>query len=132
MKLSDNDRKEMITHHLNKSEQMLDLADQLVNMGHYDAACNRYYYACFHATHALLVANELTAKSHEGLLTIFGKEFVLTGKIDKKFGILLNRMEQLRKKADYNCIADISAEEVATIGVPAREYLAEVKRIIKN
>lgn len=132
MKLSDNDRKEMITHHLSKSDQMLDLADQLVNMGHYDAACNRYYYACFHATHALLVANELTAKSHEGLLTIFGKEFVLTGKIDKKFGILLNRMEQLRKKADYNCIADISAEEVATIGTPAREYLAEVKRIIKN
>ena len=132
MKLSDNDRKEMITHHLSKSDQMLDLADQLVNMGHYDAACNRYYYACFHATHALLVANELTAKTHEGLLTVFGKEFILTGKFDKKFGILLNRMEQLRKKADYNCIADISAEEVATIGVPAREYLAEVKRIIKN
>jgi len=130
MKLSDEDRKEMITHHLSKSEQMLDLADQLVNMGHYDAACNRYYYACFHATHALLVANELTAKTHEGLLTIFGKEFVLTGKIDKKFGILLNRMEQLRKKADYNCVADISAEEVATIGVPAREYLAEVKNIL--
>ena len=71
-------------------------------------------------------------KTHEGLLTVFGKEFILTGKFDKKFGILLNRMEQLRKKADYNCIADISAEEVATIGVPAREYLAEVKRIIKN
>ena len=47
MKLSDEDRKEMITHHLSKSEQMLDLADQLVNMGHYDAACNRYYYAVF-------------------------------------------------------------------------------------
>lgn len=128
MKLSNQDRRLMIAHHLAKAEQMLGLADELVAMGHYDAACNRYYYACFHATHALLVANEIGAKTHEGMLTVFGKEFILTGKIDKQYGILLNRMEQLRKKADYNCIAEISADEAKTIGQPARDFLAEVKR----
>lgn len=126
MKLSDENRCEMVRHHLSKATQMLELADELVRMGHYDAACNRYYYACFHGAHALFVANELSAKTHEGMLTVFGKEFVLTEKMDKKYGILLTRLEQLRKKADYNCVANISEQEVITIGQPAREFLQAV------
>ena len=64
----------------------------------WDLAINRYYYACFHALHALFVSKGLVAHTHDGLITIFGKEFVQKQLVDKKCGRYLSRMEQLRIK----------------------------------
>ncbi|MBR1808849.1 MAG: HEPN domain-containing protein [Paludibacteraceae bacterium] len=130
MTLSDEERKQLVQHHLTKAEQMLIQAEEMYSLSHYDMAVNRYYYACFHAVHALLVANGLSAKTHEGLLAVFGKEFVLTGKTDRKYSSFLARMEQLRKKADYNCVYDVSASDVSDKQIPAHELLNEIKRLI--
>ncbi len=130
MTLSPEDRKQLVQHHLEKSEQMLSQAEEMFFLRHYDLAVNRYYYACFHAVHALLVANGLSAKTHEGLLAVFGKEFVLTGKIERKHSSFLARMEQLRKKADYNCVYDVSASDVSDMQTPALELLDEIKKLI--
>ena len=66
MSLSDQERQVMIDLHIEKAD---------------DLAMNRYYYACFHALHSLFVANGLYARTHDGLITLFGKEFVQTGRL---------------------------------------------------
>ncbi|MBR7034543.1 MAG: HEPN domain-containing protein, partial [Bacteroidales bacterium] len=44
------------------------------------------YYACFYAASALLIANEIQVKSHEGVRQQLGLHFVLTGKIPQEQG----------------------------------------------
>lgn len=132
MSLSDKERETLITVHMEKADLFLHQADEMCTLKHWDLAINRYYYACFHALHALFVANRLTAHTHDGLITVFGKEFVQTGKVDRQYGRYLARMEQLRKLADYNCTTSVTEEEVNELAQPARDLFAEVKRLLNR
>lgn len=123
MKLTDEQRNTMISLHLRKANIMLAEADEMLQLQHIDLAANRYYYACFHAVHALFVKNGISAKTHEGTISMFGKEFILTGRFDKRYGTFLTHMEQLRQKADYNCVYDITTDELTSIQKPAHELV---------
>ena len=54
--------KEKIKYRINRAETTLLEADAMLNMGFLSAALNRYYYACFYATTALLLTKELNPK----------------------------------------------------------------------
>lgn len=132
MSLSDQERQTLVELHLEKAELFLRQADEMRVLKHWDLAINRYYYACFHALHALFVVNGLSAHTHDGLITLFGKEFVQTGKVDRQFGRYLSRMEQLRKLADYNCTTSVTKDEVDELAQPAHGLLEEIKNIINE
>lgn len=132
MSLSDKEREIMIRLHLEKSMIFLQQADEMQELKHWDLAINRYYYASFHALHALLVANRMVAHTHEGLITVFGKEFVQTEKVERKYGKYLSRMEQLRKLADYNCTTSVTEDEVAELAQPAHALIDVVKELIQS
>ena len=60
----------------------------------------------FYAAHAALGASNAIAhgavfKTHNGLITIFSKELVLTGKVEERFGRALSKVYDLRLLADY-------------------------------
>lgn len=38
-----------------KSHRILDQADEMVMLRHWDIAANRYYYACYHMVQALFI-----------------------------------------------------------------------------
>ena len=132
MSLSDTEREILIQLHIEKAQNFLNQADEMRGLSHWDMAINRYYYASFHALHALFVANRLIAHTHDGLITIFGKEFVQTGKVERKYGRYLSMMEQLRKLADYNCTTSVSEDEVAELAQPAHELIDVIITLIKN
>lgn len=75
MSLSEQEKETLTALHIEKAELFLSQADEMCALKHWDLAVNRYYYACFHALHALFVVNGLSAHTHDGLITIFGKEF---------------------------------------------------------
>ena len=130
MKLSDEDRKIVVDLEMEKAHRFLDQADEMCRQKFWDIASNRYYYACFHAVQALLIKNEFVAHTHSGMLTVFGLNFVKTGKVDSKYGAFLSRMEQLREKGDYNCIFSVDEEEILLIIEPSKELVAEVERLL--
>jgi uncharacterized protein (UPF0332 family) len=132
MSLSERERQIMIDLHLEKAGLFLQQADEMCELKHWDLAINRYYYASFHALHALYVAYGMVAHTHDGLITVFGKEFVQTGKVDKRYGRYLARMEQLRKLADYNCITSVTEDEVHELSVPAHELLGIVQSLLQK
>lgn len=104
----------------------------MIKLELWDLAANRFYYSCFHAAQALLVAYELSAHTHAGTLGIFGLHFVKTGKVDQKLGAFFSRMEQLRTKADYNCEYEVSKEDVESMIVPANEFIEAVQTLIST
>lgn len=62
---------------------------------------NRLYYACFHAAQAVLYDRGIVPNSHGAVLSLFGSEVVLAGDASREQGRFLNRLSDLRKRADY-------------------------------
>lgn len=130
MSLTDEERKSLVQLRLDKAELFLREAQQMVELTLWDLAANRFYYACFHATQALLVCYGLSAHTHAGTIATFGLNFVKSGKVDIKYGAFISRMEQLRKKADYNCDYDVSREDVESMVEPTKSFIMKIKKLI--
>ena len=132
MSLSEEERNTVVNLQLEKARLFLQQADEMCKQQYWDIASNRYYYACYHAVQALLIKNGLNSHTHDGLITSFGLNFVKTGKVDRKLGAFLSRIEQLRKKGDYNCLYSITEDEIATMVAPAKELILRVEQLIKE
>lgn len=128
MSLSAEERIAMKRLHLEKATLFLSEADELFAMNHLSTAANRYYYACFHAIHALFVEQGIMTRTHDGLNTLFGLHFVKKGLVDSRFGSFISKMESLRTKADYDVVYDVSKEDLTEMQPMAREL---VELIIK-
>ena len=130
MGLTDSERAYMVQLRMEKAKRFLDEAKQMVDLKLWDLAANRYYYSCFHAAQALLLHNGFSAHTHEGTLALFGLHFVKTKIVDVSLGSFFSRMEQLRKKADYNCNYDVSEYEVASMIEPANVFGKTIEKLI--
>ena len=78
----------------------------------------------------MFVYNGLSTRRHRGMLTQFGLHFVKTGIIEDRLGAFLTRMEQLREKGDYNCLFDVTKDELLTFVEPAQELIDRIKHLI--
>ena len=52
--------------------------------------------------------------------------------IDKKFGRFFARMVQLRQKADYNSVADVTEAEVLEMVPLSKEFVDQVEAVISK
>lgn len=109
---------------------MLSDANDMVDQQRWDLAANRFYYACYHMLQALFISRGISAKSHDGSLTHLGQDFIISGQIDKKFGRFFSRMVQLRHKADYNSIAEVTMDEVLEMQPLSKEFIEQVESVI--
>ena len=132
MKLKEEDRNTIVKLQMEKAHLFLQQANEMYKQQYWDIASNRDYYACDHAVQALLIKNGLNSHTHDGLITSFGLHFVKTGKIDRKLGAFLSRIEQLRKKGDYNCFYSISEEEIASMIEPAKELIMKIGELVEE
>ena len=130
MSLTEEDKKVMIQLYLEKSHKCIDDAEQLLAMDSVSTAANRFYYAVFHAIHALFVANGLYSKSHHGTNAQFHLHFIKTGIIDPKFGHFVAVVENMREKADYDVIYDVEREELEALKPLVYELLQVVEKLL--
>ena len=113
-----------------KARRFLQEADDMVLQNRWSLAANRFYYACYHIVHAAFITHGIATKTHDGTLTELGKRFILTGQLDKKYGRFFARMIQLRIKADYNSIAEVSEAEVLEMAPLSHEFVAAVEGLL--
>lgn len=86
----------------------------------------------FHATKALIRLEGKEAKTHKGLIIIFGKEFVKTGDLEKELGGRLHRMEEKREEAEYD-YDFLGTEEKAKEALrTAKDFVKKTLRFIKE
>ena len=132
MSLNEDDRKTVVKLQMNKARLFLEQADQMCKQQYWDIASNRYYYAWFHAIQALFIQNGISCHTHDGLITLFGLHFVKTGKVKSHLGAFLSRIEQLRKKGDYNCLFSVSKDEILSMVNPAKELIQTVEDLLNE
>ena len=125
------DRLSMVEHHRIKAHHILEQGDEMMTLEHWDLAINRYYYACFHIVQSLFVSQGLSAHTHAGTSTLFGQHFVKTGLVDMAYGRFFATMVQLRQKADYNSVADITEQDARDIVDMTRSFVEKVESLIQ-
>jgi len=72
-----------------------------IENGFYNTAMNRMYYACYYAVCALLVANGIVTKSHDGVKQMFSLHFVKNGIVASEYGKFYSQLFEKRNKGDY-------------------------------
>jgi len=94
---------------------------------------NRAYYSMFYAVLALFIDQDIPIKTskHSGVISIFDKEFVHTGKIDKYYSKTLHRIFNFRQEGDYKELVKISQDDALQTVEEARIFLNAIKEYIK-
>jgi uncharacterized protein (UPF0332 family) len=90
------------------------------------------YYSMFHAAKALLALSGLFPKTHAGLVSQFGLQFVNEGLIEEWYAKSLTKAQTRREKADYDIYYEPSNEEVESVLEDAEKFLARIHVAIRE
>lgn len=121
-----------IKFQLQKANQLLRDAEILVEHGGLTSVISRLYYACFHATTALLQTKNLVAKTHTGLITVLHKEFVLKKEFDAEQSKFFSSLLKERMDDDYGSSLVTDIEEVTGFLQPAKKYIDYIANLIQE
>ncbi len=118
---------ELINYRLGRASDALEEVEALANIEHWNACINRLYYACFYAVIALLIKHNLSSSKHSGVRSLFNKEFVKSGIIDKDFSKWLHKAFDLRQGADYQADYQVTTELAEMTLNNAVAFVNEIK-----
>lgn len=127
------DLETLARYRLQEAEETLRDAEQML-AGEISprSVVNRAYYVMFYAVLALHLrfVTGLKTSKHAGVISLFDKEFVQSGRMDRKFSRMLHGIFELRIEGDYKeqtAVTTNAAEEAVR---QAREFLAEARRLL--
>ena len=132
MNLTDEERKQVVAYRQEKAGKTLEDAQKVIELGMWVTGANRLYYAAYYAVSALLIANGMNAKTHEGIIRMFNMQFVNTGKIGKELGRQFNRLFSMRLTGDYGDCFELQEADVKPMLAPTERLIAEVRKLISD
>ncbi|NJD77937.1 MAG: HEPN domain-containing protein [Candidatus Methanoperedens sp.] len=94
--------------HLEESKEKLDSAKLLLENEYFKDAVSRAYYCMYNAARALLLTKDMSPKTHKGLISKFGEEFMKMEDDARSYATSLHKAEDLREMADYGLYKEIS------------------------
>ena len=97
----------------NRALELIKVSELLYNNKHYVDSINRSYYAVFYAAKALLSKKEIESRKHEGVISMFGKEYVLNNDFDPSISKILKELFEERGDADYAVTVKYDEEEAS-------------------
>ena len=106
-----------------RADEELRAARELIGDGLYRIACSRAYYAAFLMTTAALLTLDVARAKHSGVEAAFHESFVKGGRIEAEYGRLYTLLRKTREDSDYNDRA-VATEEMA------RQRLADAGRFV--
>jgi len=128
-------REALYEYRLNQAEITLDDAKKmLLAKISPRSVINRAYYAMFYILLALFMKVNLNIKTskHTGVISIFDKEFVLSGKIDRKYSKMLHMIFDDRQEYDYKELIEVSQNDAINAVDYADDFINEIKRFIDS
>lgn len=112
MSISKQDREELVNYWLEKAEESIQSASSEIDNDRLSFAINRLYYALFYAMSAISTARGVSYSKHSGVRAALHRDFIKTGKIDKKIGRLYDELFNARHQADYTPLVEFDKEIV--------------------
>ena len=125
-------RKELMKYRLEMAEERLHSSKVLLEAGSYKDSIGRSYYAMFTAVRALLAMEGQDFSKHAGVIAYFQKEFVKTGKVDRKYSKYISQAFQIRNNTDYADCFIVSAQDAKEQYEKAKEFLKVIVKYLSE
>lgn len=130
--LDEQSRLGLIRYRMERADEAMEEAGILAERGHYNAAVNRLYYACFYAVQALLLKHHITATTHSGVKSMLGLHFVTKGIISTDHGKTFNTLFEKRHSSDYEAFAYCDKDLVDSLTPLAEAFIARIKELLED
>jgi uncharacterized protein (UPF0332 family) len=117
---------------MEKAEEAIEAAEYNINGGFSLAATNRAYYACYYCMAALLLTQNVYAKTHQGVRGKFSELFIKTAIFPDFIATYIKAAFDLRQEADYDFDADISIDVATTVVSNTKEFYQYALTYLKN
>jgi len=124
------DSKELIVYRLFRAKETLEEARLLYKAGHFNAAVNRLYYACFYAVRALLKTKNLSSKKHTGVRSLFVEHFIKTGEIQNEWSRFYAELFESRQEGDYEEFVRFEKEYVMMKMKESEKFIKMISKMI--
>ena len=122
----------LIRYRMDRSKEALSAAGLMYEKGHYNDAVNRLYYSCFYAVIALLATEGMHPGKHTAARALLNKNWIKTGKLSKKTGLLYNTLFDRREKGDYGDYFRFSRDDVENWLKRAEKAIGEIFQAIES
>lgn len=122
--------KETIEKYFQKAIDCLEDSRLLIENGRFDGAINRSYYAYFDAIRTILLINDYSSKTHNGIHSKFRELYIKTGIFEQKYSELLGEITQLRQGSDYEAWIELEYDDAQFAYEAAHEFLEVVKKYL--
>ncbi len=125
-------RKELMKYRLEMAKERLHSSKILLDDGCYKDSIGRSYYAMFTSVRALLAMEGQDFSKHAGVIAYFQKEFIKTGKFDKKYSKYISQAFQIRNNTDYADFFIVSVQDAKEQYEKASEFLEVIAKYLED
>ena len=127
------DRETLFRYRLQEAEDTLADAERMLASGVSPrSVVNRAYYAVFYFILALFQKDGINARTskHSGVIGTFDKEYVLSGKVDRRLGKIVHSLFDARQESDYKEMAEVTDADAREAVSDAREFAEAAHRFL--
>ena len=117
----------LVRYRIEQSEKALKASRLLFEADLLHQAVGRAYYAMFYAVLALLAFRGLGTSRHSGVLSLFDREYVKEGLFGQKQSRNLHELFDLRQRADYREMFDVSSSRAEFAIISAKQFVEEIR-----
>ncbi len=132
MSLNEEDKYNLIQYRIEKSNMSKLSAEILLDKEEFFGTVNRIYYANFYMLNALALKFNFETKNHGKLIGWSHKEFIKTGKLDKKYSTIIKKAFEERTEADYGEAMEFSKEQVEKLYNEMIDLTSSIKKLISE
>ena len=128
--MKDNERNALIEHRIKKAMDTIDEVDFLIRNNKLHLAVSRIYYGMFYVISAVALKFNFNTSKHQQLIGWFNKEFIASGKIDRRYGKIIHNAYKNRSSGDYDDFVEFDIENVQNSYEEMRDFIEKVKGIL--
>lgn len=132
MTLSNSERSALVAYRLEKALQTFEEMKAVVDLGFWNLAANRLYYAAYYASVALLINNGIEASTHKGAIRMISLNFIKDGILKTEDSQLLGRLFSMRQTGDYEDLFDWTQNDIIPLIPKVEDYINRIKSIIND
>jgi uncharacterized protein (UPF0332 family) len=123
-------RADVIAWSVERARVRLAAAHRELDAGVPQLAADHAYYACFHLVSAIFLQEGLTLKRHSALRSALHERLIQTGRLERRWGSIFDRLAELRTKSVYAALFALDMETGRGVVADAGNLAAELQRIL--
>ena len=113
-----------------RAEECLGAAFLCTSGGFYADAISRAYYAVLHAAKSVLRLRGIDARSHTGVMNLFGSNMILTDLIEVRWSNEIDFLHELRIEADYRLSSTFAEADARQSCERAQAFLNRIRPLL--